>query len=63
MPLYLLLSLAFLAQGTPATPPSSGLALLNSVGDRYAKAKSYHIEAIKEQTTSGNLSRSWEKVI
>jgi thiol-disulfide isomerase/thioredoxin len=61
MPHCLLLSLAFLAQGTPATPPSSGLALLNSVADRYAQAKSYRIEAIKEQTISGNLSRSWEK--
>lgn len=61
MPLCLLLSLAFLAQGTPATPPSSGFALLNSVADRYAQAKSYHIEAIKEQTISGNLTCSWEK--
>ena len=61
MHLCLLLSLAFLAQGAPATAPSSGLALLNSVADRYAQAKSYHIEAIKEQTTSGNLTSSWEK--
>ena len=61
MPLYLILSLVFLAQGTPATAPSSGLALLNSVADRYAQAKSYHVEAIKEQTTSGNLLRSWQK--
>ena len=51
MPLYLILSLVFLAHGTPATAPSSGLALLNSVADRYAQAKSYHVEAIKEQTT------------
>jgi thiol-disulfide isomerase/thioredoxin/outer membrane lipoprotein-sorting protein len=61
MPPYLILSLVFLAQGTPATGRSSGLALLSSVAERYAQAKSYHIEAIKEQTTSGNLLRSWQK--
>jgi thiol-disulfide isomerase/thioredoxin/outer membrane lipoprotein-sorting protein len=61
MPPYLILSLVLVAQGTPATAPSSGLALLSSVSDRYAQAKSYHIEAIKEQTTSGNLLRTWQK--
>jgi thiol-disulfide isomerase/thioredoxin len=62
MPPYLILSLVFLAQsGIPATAPSGGLALLNSVADRYAQAKSYNIEAIKEQTTRGNLLRSWQK--
>ena len=60
--LYFILSLALLAQEAPAPRPSSGLALLNSVAQRYAQAKAYHIEAIKEQTFTEDLSRTWEKV-
>lgn len=63
MPLCLILFLAFLTQATPATVPSGGLALLNSVAERYAQAKSYHIEAIQEQTNTGALSRSWQKTL
>jgi thiol-disulfide isomerase/thioredoxin len=62
MPLYFILSLALLAQEAPAATPGSGLALLNSVVQRYAQAKSYHIEAVKEQTFTEDLSRTWEKV-
>src|SRR5690348_8102042 len=60
--LYFILSLALLAQEAPAPLPSSGLALLNSVAQRYAQAKTYHIEAVKEQTFTEDLSRTWEKV-
>lgn len=39
---------------TPQTKPTDALALLNEVSQRYADAKSYHVEAIEEQTSTAN---------
>jgi len=39
------------------------LALLNEVSQRYADAKSYHIEAVEERNSSNELERSWQKTI
>ena len=50
----------------PICPPkgsSAGdaLGLLTEVGQRYADAKSYHIEAVEERTHSNELRHSWNK--
>jgi thiol-disulfide isomerase/thioredoxin/outer membrane lipoprotein-sorting protein len=63
MPFPIVLLLAFLAQGAPSAPQSDALALLNEVSQRYADAKSYHIEAIKERTSSNELQHSWQKTL
>ncbi len=39
------------------------LTLLNEVGQRYADATSYHIEAVEEQTSSNELHRDWQKTL
>jgi len=48
-----------------AAPQSSSavdaLALLNAVSQRYADAKSYHVEAVEERTSSNELQHSWQK--
>jgi thiol-disulfide isomerase/thioredoxin len=65
-PFVLLLVLAVLhAQNAPVpnAPARDGLALLTEVGKRYADAKSYHIEAVEESTTSNDLQRSWQKTL
>jgi hypothetical protein len=36
-------------------------ALLNEVSQRYADAKSYHIEAVEERSSSSELNRDWQK--
>ena len=59
--LVLLLTLAIVSQTQPAAPPKDALALLNEVSQRYADAKSYHIEAVEERTSTNELSRSWQK--
>src|SRR5579872_6613575 len=59
--LVLLLTLAIPPQTQPAAPPKDALALLNEVSQRYADAKSYHIEAVEERTSTNELSRSWQK--
>ncbi len=41
--------------------PQDALALLTEVSQRYAHAKSYHIEAVEERTETNELHRSWEK--
>ena len=41
--------------------PKDAFALVSEVCHRYADAKSYHIEAVEERTTSSELSRSWQK--
>jgi len=48
-------------QSQQPTAPQDGLALLNEVGQRYATAKSYHIEAVKEHSSRNELSQSWQK--
>lgn len=58
MPLTLPIILLLL---TPQTKPADALALLNQVSQKYADAKSYHVEAIEEQTSTSELNRSWQK--
>jgi thiol-disulfide isomerase/thioredoxin/outer membrane lipoprotein-sorting protein len=60
LPVILLLALA-VPQTATSSPPKDALALLNEVSQRYADAKSYHIEAVEESTTSNDLSRHWDK--
>lgn len=50
------------ASSTPPPMPSNdALALLNEVSQRYADAKSYHVEGVEEETTTSELSRHWDK--
>jgi thiol-disulfide isomerase/thioredoxin len=44
-----------------AAKDKDALALLNEVSQRYADAKSYHIEAVEERTVSGDLTQHWDK--
>ena len=60
--LVLLLGLA-LPQMAPHAPKPDALALLNEVSQRYADVKSYHIEAIEEETSGNELQRSWQKTM
>jgi thiol-disulfide isomerase/thioredoxin/outer membrane lipoprotein-sorting protein len=57
----LVLTLALLIQGTPGKPPTDALTFLNNVTQRYVDAKSYHVEAIVEHSSSNELSRSWQE--
>jgi thiol-disulfide isomerase/thioredoxin len=62
MPFPFLLLLALVRpQATPAAPANDALTLLNEVSQRYADAKSYHLEAVEEKTESHELSRHWNK--
>jgi thiol-disulfide isomerase/thioredoxin len=61
MPFAVVLFLALLPQASTNPRTKDALALLNEVGQRYADAKSYHVEAIVEETTSNELSRNWTK--
>ena len=54
------LSLIFL-QSVQVVSSDNALVLLNEVGLRYANAKAYHIEAVEEETSSGELHRDWRK--
>ena len=58
---FLLLLARVLPQATPAAPAKDALTLLNEVSQRYADAKSYHLEAVEEKTESHELSRHWNK--
>ncbi|HEY6369889.1 MAG TPA: hypothetical protein VIX37_04880 [Candidatus Sulfotelmatobacter sp.] len=57
------LLLALSPQASQSAPAKDALALLNEVSQRYADAKSYHIEAVEERTTTSELSRSWQKAL
>jgi thiol-disulfide isomerase/thioredoxin len=59
-PFLLLLALA-LPQATPSAPAKDALTLLNEVSQRYADAKSYHLDAVEENTATNELSRHWDK--
>jgi thiol-disulfide isomerase/thioredoxin/outer membrane lipoprotein-sorting protein len=61
LPMALLLALALAPRSPQSEPPKDALALLNEVSQRYADARSYHIEAVEESTTSNDLSRHWDK--
>jgi thiol-disulfide isomerase/thioredoxin/outer membrane lipoprotein-sorting protein len=52
---------AVLLSSASAISRSDGLTLLKNVCQQYADAKSYHIEAVQERTTSNELHGSWEK--
>jgi outer membrane lipoprotein-sorting protein len=60
--LVLLLGLA-LPQMAPNAPKPDALGLLNEVSQRYADVKSYHIEAIEEETSGNELQHSWQKTM
>lgn len=53
---------AALAQSRSTSPPDA-LSLLQQVSKRYADAKSYHIKAIEESTTSQELEHNWSERI
>jgi thiol-disulfide isomerase/thioredoxin len=57
------LLLALLPQGAQSSTPQDALAQLNEVSQRYADAKSYHIEAVEERTSSNELTRHWDKTL
>ncbi|MGO8793963.1 MAG: redoxin family protein [Candidatus Sulfotelmatobacter sp.] len=46
-----------------AKPPKDALALLAEISQRYADAKSYHIEAVQERSFSNELQHSWQKML
>jgi outer membrane lipoprotein-sorting protein len=60
-PFVLLLAVASVQSSNP--PAKDALALLTEVGQHYADAKSYHIEAIEENTSSNELQRFWHKTL
>lgn len=62
MPTFLF-ALALMLQGAPAAKPASALAFLRKVTQRYANAKSYHLEVTDEQASWNELSRSWQKFL
>jgi thiol-disulfide isomerase/thioredoxin/outer membrane lipoprotein-sorting protein len=61
-PIALALVLLPLQSEKPAAGQDA-LALLKEVGQRYADAKSYHIEAVEERNSSNELERSWQKTL
>lgn len=63
MPFPLILLLAFVLPQTEPNPKPDALALLNEVSQRYADAKSYHIEAVEEETSGNDLQHSWQKTL
>jgi len=63
MDFSLVLTLALLVQGTPGNSRTEALTFLSNVTQRYSDARSYHIEATTERTTSNELSRSWQKTL
>jgi thiol-disulfide isomerase/thioredoxin/outer membrane lipoprotein-sorting protein len=65
--LVLALSTSFLFAQAPEPPKqasatvSPALQFLRQVGDKYANARSYWIEAVEEETSTQDLRRSWQK--
>jgi len=60
MPFPMVLVLALrLPQSVPSAPTRDAPSVLNAVSQRYADARSYHFEAVEEQTSSNELSRHW----
>jgi thiol-disulfide isomerase/thioredoxin len=57
------LLLAFLPQASQSAPAKDALALLNEVSQRYADAKSYHIEAVEERTSRTELTHHWDRML
>ncbi len=63
MPFLAVLAFAVALLQASAAPPKDALALLNEVSQRYADAKSYHIEAVEERMSEAELSRHWDKTL
>jgi hypothetical protein len=64
MPFPMVLVLALrLPQSVPSAPTRDAPSVLNAVSQRYADARSYHFEAVEEQTSSNELSRHWDKTL
>ncbi len=61
-PLLLVLSVISAAQTIPATKPDTAT-LLNQISKKYAKARYYHVEAVEELETTGELSHDWQKSV
>jgi thiol-disulfide isomerase/thioredoxin len=58
------LALALVPQQSAQPSSTQGaLALLTEVSQRYADAKSYHIEAVEERNSSNELHRDWQKTL
>jgi thiol-disulfide isomerase/thioredoxin/outer membrane lipoprotein-sorting protein len=49
--------------GIAQNPARDALQLLDSVGDHYAEAQSYRLEAIEETTISNEFRRHWDKTL
>ncbi len=62
IPVAVVVTSTGLAQIT-SLPPTTPLAILQQVSQRYANAKAYHIEATEERSSSGELEHSWQKTI
>ena len=56
------LPLIFLLLASRHAPPDAK-SLLNEVSQKYADAKSYHIEAVEERTISNDLTKHWDKTL
>jgi outer membrane lipoprotein-sorting protein len=52
-----------LPQMAPNAPKPDSFALLNEVSQRSADVKSYHIQAIEEETSGNELQHSWQKTM
>jgi len=63
MPFLFVLLLTLAALQTPDASTKDALTLLTEVSQRYADAKSYHIEAVEEGTSSNELQHSWQKTL
>jgi thiol-disulfide isomerase/thioredoxin len=50
-----------LLQSAQVVSSTDALTLLTGVSQRYADAKSYHIEAVEEETSTSELFRDWHK--
>ena len=48
---------------SPENPDSDALQFLNEVFERYAHARSYHLETVEENEIKGEFNRSWNKSI
>jgi hypothetical protein len=59
----LLLAVPLSQVASPQPAAVDALGLLTELSQRYADAKSYHIEAVEERTSNNELSRSWQKLL
>ncbi|HWG40551.1 MAG TPA: TlpA disulfide reductase family protein [Candidatus Acidoferrales bacterium] len=63
-PLLLVFSVISAAQTIPAANPKPDAAmLLRQISKKYAEARYYHVEAVEELETTGELSHNWQKSV